>query len=246
MTTAAPRALAEKAGARPVKKKPLTKTEAARLKALSAFRKIGSYVRTRMEGLDEGDLIATERGTFCIVRKEFSTRRGAQMSVRNVETGALRSMKFDPREFLLRVRLPEVAEVRGIRWRIRQGDAVIFPGKDAQDGIVAIRHGRAWYRSAAPWTPLSDGEVILAVKEGQAYILRCESIPGETTVPKRFSPGTVVATRDRSAKEPSVWILAAPNEWVGNARGVIMSNAMIRHEMSRGTYQVLRVPEIET
>ncbi len=243
MTIAAPRALA-KAGARPVKKAP-TKTELARMKALSAFKKIGSYVRTRMEGLDEGDLIATERGTFCIIRKEFSTRRGAQLIVRDVETGSLCSMRFDPRMYLLRVRLPEVAEVRGIRWRIRQGDVVIFPGEEPQDGIVAIRHGRAWYRSAPPWTPLSDAEVILAAREGKALILHSDSVSRVVSPPRRFTPGTVVSTRDRVAKEPSVWILAAPNEWRGNARGVTVSNAMIRHELSKGTYQVLQVPEIE-
>lgn len=243
MTTAAPRALA-KAGARPVKKA-VSKTGAARDKAVAAFRKIGSWVRTRMDSLDEGDLIATDTGTFCIVRKEISSRRGSQLSVRNVETGSIKSMRFDPRAWLMRVRLPEVVSVRGISWRVAQGDVVLFPGENPEDGIVAIRHARSWFRTAAPWTPLSDGEVILAVKEGKAYILRCATISGDSPYPRRFSAGTVVATRDRTAKEPSVWILKSPNEWVGNARGVTMSNAMIRHELSRGTYRVLRVPEIE-
>lgn len=244
MTIAAPRALAKKAGARPVKA-PAKKTEAARNKALAAFRKIGSWVRTRMDSIDEGDLIATETGTYCVVRKEISGRRGSQLSVRHVETGSIRSMRFDPRAWLMRVRLPEVADIRGITWRLAQGDVVIYPGEEPQDGIVAIRHTRSWFRSAAPWTPLSDGEVILAVKEGRAYILRCSTISGDAPAPRRFAPGTVVATAHRAAKEPSVWILNAPNEWVGNARGVTMSNAMIRHELSRGTYRVLRVPEIE-
>lgn len=239
MTTAAPRALA-KAGARPVRK--AVKKARSRAKALSGF----PWIRTRMEAVDEGDLISTERGMFCIVRKEFSARRGSQISVRNVETGSMRSLAFDPRGWLLRLRLPEVVEVRGISWRVSPGDVVLYPGEEPQDAIVAIRHGRSWYRSAAPWTPLSDAEVVLSVKEAKAYILRCQTVPGGAPSPKRFAAGTVVATRNLSAKEPSVWVLAAPNEWVGNARGVVMSNAMIRHELSRGTYQVLRVPEIET
>lgn len=241
MSTAVQRASVAKTGARPVKGP--SRTERARQKSLSAFRKVGDYIRVRMETLEEGDVIATAEGTFCIVHKEPS-HRGSMMSVRNVVSRSVHRMRFNPRSWSLRVRVDPVQQDRGRNWTISIGDVVMLMADLPQNATVLVRHARTWMPAAAPWLPLGDAEVLLALKEGRARILRNSWRAAEAGVPDRLALGAVVATRNSRDREPSVYLHAAPNRWVSNSRGAELSSAMIRHELRRRTYEVLKPPEI--
>lgn len=243
MITAIPRASVTSAGARPVKGP--SQSERSRQKVVAAFQKIGSFARVRMESLEEGDVFSNHLGTFCVVRKALSCR-GSVISIRDMATRNVKGMRYEPRVWLLRVRLPEVLEHKGQNWRIRCGDVVVFPGNRADHATVAIRHARAWYPTSAPWLPLGDAEIVLALKERRAFVLRNSVRQGDPRVPDVLPLGMVVATRDVSVKEPSVFIQTAPNHWTSNSRGAALSTEMVKYELGRGTYQALRLPEVGT
>lgn len=241
MSAVITRASASRAGARPVKG-PST-AERTRLKVLAAFKKIGIFSQTRMASVDEGDVISTQTGTFAIVRKESSCR-GSMMSVRNLLTRDIKTMKFDPLARLLRLHVEPVQQDKGRRWTITPGDVVLLLADSPEAATALVRHSRAWMPTRAPWLPLSDAEVLLELREGRAAILRNSWRPGSVTMPERLHPGMVVATRNRKEREPSVYIHTAPDVWVSNSRGAELSNKMIRFELGRGTYEVLKLPEI--
>lgn len=219
-----------KAGASPVEK--------ALRRTIRAFRKVGSFAFVRMENVDEGDVIVTENAAYCIVRKEAHCR-GSVMSVRNVVTNAVKTVKFLPRARTSLLRLPSIFSLDGRSWIVRTGDVVIFP----KEKTALIRHSKLWYRTQAPWTAVSDGEVLLALTQGKAKVLRNSIRPGFKGVPEHLGVHAVVATADPRDREPSVWVRVAQDHWVGSTRGLTMSTAMIQYELGRGTYEVLQPPE---
>jgi hypothetical protein len=212
------------------------------MKSQNAFRKIGSYIRVRMEAVQEGDVISTPEGTFCIVRKESSCR-GSMMSVRNVVSRNVHRMRFEPMSWALRVTLESVLD-QGRRWTISTGDVVMLMADRPRNATVLIRHARVWMPSAAPWLPMGDAEVLLELKEGRAKVLRNSWHAPEPKVPESLPLGTVVAGRDRKDREPSVYLHSGPDLWVSNSRGATLSTAMIRYGLARRTYEVLKPPEI--
>lgn len=243
MSAVVTRASVSKTGARLVKGP--SRAERARQKSLNSFRKIGSYIRVRMEVLQEGDIISVPEGTFCIVRKESSCR-GSLMSVRDVVSRNVRRMTFDPLAWSLRVRLDPVQKDHGRNWTITTGDVVMLTADLPQNATILVRHARAWMPTSAPWLPMGDAEILLELKEGRAKILRNSWRSAGVGNPDRLLLGTVVATRSRKEREPSVYLHVSPNRWVSNSRGAELSTEMIRYELRRRTYEVLKSPEIGT
>lgn len=219
-----------------------SRAERAKRKSQNAFRKIGSYIRVRMEAVQEGDVISVPEGTFCIVRKEYSFK-GSMMSVRNVVTRNVHRMRFEPMNWALKVTLESVLD-QGRRWTITPGDVVMLMADRPKNATVVIRHARAWMPSAAPWLPMGDAEVLLELNEGRAKILRNSWRAADTGQSENFPLGTVVATKDRKDREPSVYLHKSPDLWVSNSRGANLSTAMIRYGLNRRTYEVLKPPEI--
>lgn len=198
-----------------------------------------------MKSLEEGDIITTPEGTYCIVRKESSCR-GSMMSVRDVVSRNVHRMRFDPLLWSMRVRIDPVQKDQGRNWTITQGDVVMLMADRPQNATILVRHARAWMPTKAPWLPLGDAEVLLELKEGRGRILRNSWRTPMTGIPDRLDLGMVVATRNRKDREPSVYLHAAPNVWVSNSRGASLSTAMVRFELRRRTYEVLQSPEIST
>jgi len=213
------------------------------MKSINAFRQVGSYIKVRMESLQEGDVISTPEGTFCIVRKASSCR-GSLMSVRNVVSREVRRMRFDPLAWSTRVRVEPVQKDQGRNWTLAVGDVVMLMADLPQHSTVLVRHTRAWMPTAAPWLPMGDAEVLVELKQGRARILRNSWHLAEPRVPERLGLGTVVVTRNRKEREPWVYLHASPNRWVSNSRGAELSTQMIRYELNRRTYEVLKPPEI--
>lgn len=240
MTTAVSRASVPRTEARPVKAP--SRVERAKIKSQNSFRKIGSYIRVQMESVQEGDVISTPEGTFCIVRKEHSFR-GSMMSVRNVVTRNVSRMRFEPKGWALRVKVESVKD-QGRNWTISTGDVVMLMADRPKNAVILIRHARAWMPTKAPWLPMGDAEVLLELKEGRARVLRNSWHAPEPRTPESLPLGTVVASRDRKEREPSVYLHTGPDLWVSNSRGASMSTAMIRYGLARRTYEVLKPPEI--
>ncbi len=219
-----------------------SRAERAAQKSRNSFRKIGSYIRVRMESVQEGDVISTPEGTFCIVRKEHSFR-GSMMSVRNVVSRNVHRMRFEPKGWALQVKIEDVQD-QGRRWTISAGDVVMLLADRPKNSVVLIRHARAWMPTKAPWLPMGDAEVLLELKEGRAKILRNSWRSAEPKTPEALPLGTVVAARNRKDREPSVYLHTGPDLWVSNSRGAAMSTAMVRYGLARKTYEVLKPPEI--
>jgi hypothetical protein len=195
-----------------------------------------------MESVQEGDIISTPEGTFCIVRKEHSFR-GSMMSVRDVVSRNVHRMRFEPKGWALRVKIEDVKD-QGRNWTISPGDVVMLMADRPKNAIILIRHTRVWMPSKAPWLPMGDAEVLLELREGRARVLRNSWHPPEPKVPESLPLGTVVATKDRKDREPSVYLHSGPDLWVSNSRGANLSTAMIRYGLARRTYEVLKSPEI--
>lgn len=239
MSAVTQRASVPKTGARAFRGP--SRTERIRLKSVNAFRKVGIYVRSRMDGVQEGDLIVVPDGTFCIIRKDSSCK-GSLMFVRDVLSRNVRSMRFEPMAWSQRLRVEQATD-RGRNWTISSGDVVAIKADRPWEDTVLIRHTRMWMPTAAPWIPFGDAEVLLALKEGRAHVLRNSWRPGVVGLRDHLPPGTVVATRNRKEHEPSVYLHVAPNRWVSNSRGAHLSTDMIRLGLSRRTYEVLKPPE---
>jgi hypothetical protein len=193
-----------------------------------------------MDALAEGSVLLMSDGAFVFQRIEYNPgRAGNRMILRDVDGSVTRSIRYLPNGWVTRLELPvEVAEGEGF-WMIQPGDIIWYPAHS----VVAIRHVSGWMRTAAPWTPCSDAEVILHLGEGRIEVLRSSLRQTGTKPRKTYPVGSVVACRVLKAPEPTVWVKTDESCWVSNVRGTTASDLMINYELSRRTYHVVRVPQ---
>lgn len=236
MTTAAVRPPVNSGG------RPLSGGSSRTLSA-NSLRKLGRFVRVRQAVLVEGDIVFHENSAFCIVHKDTMIRRGSLMTLRELGSNIVRRVRFDPRGFISLLRLPDVIEGQFGEWKIHPGDVVAYSAVRPEETVLAIRHRFGWYRTAAPWLPLTDAEVLLDLRERRAFMTRSSARPGGLDPRRVFLPGSAVATRDTTVAEPSVWVRTGEDYWVSNSRGAAISDQMVRYELRRGTYQFLNLPE---
>lgn len=225
----------------PLTQAPAVKAGAAPRKGFGAqdLHSLGDFAPTPMRKLDSGDVIALGRTAVCVVRRNVNARWGTGLIVRALGTTALRSItaNSDSRVSILRMR----EEVPG-GWPIRQGDVVLFPGKDLRRPMAAIRHEQDWHPTEPPWTPLCDAEVVLSVVQGEATVLR--SLRHRHGVPytHSFVTGSVAAPRNIRTKEPTVWLRTEPDYWTSSARGAAISDEMMKHQLTKASYHLVWVP----
>lgn len=205
-----------------------------------ALRSIGSCVTVRMDDISEGQVVLLRNKAHVVLRKNEIRGNGRRTFLRTMEGASVHSVPFMPESWITRLQLPlEVTDGEG-RWTIQQGDIVLYPGDTPEHAVAAIRHHFGWLRTAAPWAPFSDAEVILHVYEGRARVVRNATHQGAQPL-RKYPSGSVVACRQ--IDEPTVWVRLDNDLWVSNTPGVTASDLMINYELDRRTYHVVWVPE---
>lgn len=209
-----------------------------------ALRTIGTSVSTTMDSLTQGTVVLLAAGAFVVLRTEHGLRcKGDRLVLRDVDGAALRTIRYEATGWVTKLELPsEVAEGEGL-WTIQPGDIILYPGCAPERAVAAIRHPGGWMRTAAPWTPYSDAEVILHLREGRIRVLRSARHQAGTNPRKTYPVGSVVASRSRATAEPTVWLKTGDNYWVSNTRGTTASDVMVNYELKRRTYHVVHAPE---
>lgn len=201
--------------------------------------KIGGSVGVKMSALYEGDVILRPEGAFVVVRTHHDIGdNGRRMMIRDLEGTTVRSIPFASESWVNRLTIPSALTLG-----INPGDVVLYPNGAPQRSVAAIRHNVGWARTAAPWTPLSDGEILLHIREGKARVVR-DALRTGVESRQRMPMGTVVACRNLEAIEPTVWIRTGMDYWVGSNRGLTASDAMISYELGRHVYQTVWIPEM--
>jgi hypothetical protein len=203
------------------------------------LRRVGGSVNVRMDSLTEGHVLLRPEGAFVVVRPQHESRRnGLRVTIRDLENSTIRSIPYVPDGWVSRLELPSVTTLG-----IHVGDIVLYPHEAPERSVAAIRHNPGWARTAAPWAPFSDAEVVLHIREDKAQIIRNALRPGMQRR-KRLPVGSVVACRSVKAPEPTVWIRTDSDYWVSSNRGVTASDLMINYELDRRTYHVVWVPGV--
>lgn len=209
--------------------------------ARDELKGIGVFANARMGKLTEGVVVLVGGAPYVVLRTEHDTRRRgsrSRMIVRVMDGASVRSVPYDTAAWMTRLTLSaDMADL------IRLGDIVRYPGALPEHGMVAIRQQHGWMRTAAPWAPYADAEVLLHLREGRATVLR--SALCSAAIPPRghYPTGSVVACRDLKTTDPTVWIRTGEDYWVSHIRGVTASDVMINYEVDRRTYHVVWVPE---
>jgi hypothetical protein len=198
-----------------------------------------------MQDLAEGDVLILPSGAYVVTSTQYSVRRnGHRITLRALESSSLHSIPYLATARVTRLSIPpQVAEGEGL-WTIQAGDIVLYPGTSPERSVAAIRHHYGWLRTSAPWSPISDAEILLHVQEGRAHVIR-SSLRGGTQPLLHYPLGSVVACRSTKAPEPTVWVRTGDDYWVSNTRGVTASDLMINYELDRTTYHVVWVPKEE-
>jgi hypothetical protein len=209
-----------------------------------ALRALGTVVSAKMSTLVEGNILLMPRRAYVVLHTEYDLRRkGARLVLRDVEGAAIRTLPYEPDGWVTKLDLPaEITEGDGL-WVIRPGDIVLYPGDGPEHAMAAIRHHHGWMRTVAPWSPLSDAEVVIHLQEGRLEVLR-SSLRRRATSPRSIYPlGSVVASRNLQTPEPTVWLKTGDDYWVSSVRGVTASDVMINYELMRNTYHVVWAPK---
>jgi hypothetical protein len=214
---------------------------------LSALGRLGTYTAAGQQELADGDVVLYANSAFCVVKKPYQCYRGSYITLRELVTNDIRSVRIEPSMKLTRLNLGETVagnfDGRWQDWQLVVGDVVVYPSPLPAGAILAIRHSHGWCRTEAPWTPFADAEIVLDVIEGRARTVR-SSIRNAAADPRAMlTTGSVVATRRFLHQEPSVWFRKDEDYWVGNSRQAPLSDQMVRYELSRRTYEVLSLPE---
>lgn len=215
--------------------------------SLNTLARLGSFTPVVLENLAEGDVILYSDSAFYVVKKASQAYKGSYITLRELVTNSVRSVRIEPRVRVNRLDLdPLVAgnfDGRWDNWRIQVGDVVAYSGLLPDQPVLAIRHSQGWSRTSPPWTPFADVEIVHDVIEGFAQVVRSNVATLAEGSEAILATGSVVATRALTQSSPSVWVRRSEDCWVGNCRGVILSDQMIRYELGRRTYQRLRLPE---
>lgn len=211
--------------------------------SLRTLERIGTYTSVGPHSLHEGDVILYGGSVWCIVKKASQFYKGNYITLRELVSNTIRTVRIEPHMRVSRFEISSTVsgqfEGRWASWKLAVGDIVFYPDRN----VLAIRHSNGWYRTAAPWSQFADAEIVHDVFEGPALMVRSCVRPCPVFPETDFQIGSAVATRDLSSREPSVWFRQAEDYWVGNSRQAPLSDQMIRYELSRRTFQSLRLPE---
>lgn len=223
----------------PIRKAPAYAAGVSPSERAKDLRRVGGSVNVRMDSLTEGNVLLRPEGAFVVVRPQHELRRnGLRVTIRDLENSTLRSIPYVPESWVSRLELPSA-----ITLGIHSGDVVLYPHEAPERSVAAIRHNSGWARTAAPWAPFSDAEVLLHMAEDKARIIRNALRPGMERR-KRLPVGSVVACHNMKAPEPTVWIRTDSDYWVSSNRGATASDLMINYELDRRTYCVVWVPGV--
>lgn len=218
----------------PIRKAPAHVAGVSPSERAKDLRRVGGTVNVRMDSLVAGNVLLRPEGAFVVVRPQHESRRnGLRVTIRDLENSTIRSIPYVHDGWVSRLELPSALTLG-----IHPGDIVLYPHEAPERSVAAIRHSSGWARTAAPWAPFSDAEVLLHMSEHKAQVVRNALRPGVERR-KRLPVGTVVACRNVKAPEPTVWIRTSPDYWVSNNRGVTASDLMINYELDRRTYHVV-------
>lgn len=218
------------------KKAPVLATGASPFSLLDLLS-VGVRSPIRMGTLTEGDVVLHPDAPYVVVRTVGNRQRTSRyLLVRDVGSSTLRNVLNVPNSWVLKLELPEATMSH-----LNLGDVVLYPGGPVEPLGAAIRSHNGWSRTLAPWTPACDVEILLHLQQQRAQIVRNFMTPGSER-PYRMPVGTVVATRDLTVREPTVWVRTAPNYWIGSVRGLTASDLMINHELNRRIYETVWVP----
>lgn len=202
------------------------------------LRRIGGTFTVRMDSLTEGDILLRPERALVVVHTRHDARAlGQRVLLRELEGTTLRSIPFVPQSWVTRLEIP-FATTAGLT----PGTIVLYPAQQPEHSVVTIRHRAGWARTAAPWPLFSDGEIALHLREDRARIIRSTLLRGVRRR-RRMPLGTVVACRNLSNPEPTVWIRTGPDYWTGSTRGVTASDAMMNYELDRRIYHTVWIPE---
>jgi len=206
------------------------------------LRSIGTCSGISMKDLAEGDVLLLSGNAYVVMKMTYGVRRsGGRLPLRTLESSVIHTIPYLANAQVTRLNLPpQIAEEEGL-WTIQPGDIVLYPGSSPEDSVAAIRHHYGWLRTAAPWPPTSDAEILLHVQDGRARVIR-SSRRGGTQPLLHYPVGSVVACLNTKVTEPTVWVRTGDDYWVSNARGVTASDLMINYELDRRTYHVVWVP----
>jgi len=205
------------------------------------MRSLGPYGRVRHEELDEGDVVLYENSAYCVIEK-VTCPSDVLLILRELGSDQVRRSRLGRLGRIPRLRLSRLVEGMGEPWEMQKGDVVVYLADKAEDTFLAVRQNAMWGRTKAPWVPLSDAEVLVDLRAGRARVLRSSNHLRGIDPREMLQVGAVAATRYGAAGDHSAWMRVAHNEWVGNVRAVEMSDAMVRYELLRGTYQLLPNP----
>lgn len=211
--------------------------------AWSTLRKLGSSTIRRQEALHEGDIVLRDGFGFCVLKKDPIVKRGSKIVLRELGTNFVQSAQYQPKARISVLVLPDGVPTPQGLWKVLPGDVVIYPGDPSKALVAAIRHRHGWHRTAAPWQPMTDAEILLDLQASRAILVRSHLAQGGKDPRAPFSPGAVAASRNLNLPEPSVWVRTAEDFWASNSRGAAVSDQMVRYELDRGTYQILQLPE---
>jgi hypothetical protein len=215
----------------------------------AALGEFGTYVGVESRQVCEGDVVLYDSSLYSVVKKTCRASRGLYVILRELVTNDLRTVRMEPGVKLSRFDAEQSIygefDGRMASWTPSVGDVVLYPGIFTDGHVLAVRNSSGgWHRTEAPWTSVADAEVILDVTQGKALMVRSNVRAAASEPPEgEFPVGMVVVTRDRRQRDPSVWFRQFEDCWVTNARGVHVSDQMIRYELERGTYQALSLPE---
>jgi hypothetical protein len=191
--------------------------------------------------LREGETILLGQVPYSVVFRRPRQRNGrVTFVVENQGTGNRSNMWCDKGAKIFRLHIPrqDVGLAKG--WKIRHGDVVIYPGRRGAPTVAAIRHLAGWYTTTTRRTPLPDAKVLQDVREGTARVVRNDRLRPALDTIYTYQVGSVVAVRDETVPDPTVWVCTEKNVW-RSSTGVEASDQMIRYEMGRDTYLLVAV-----
>jgi hypothetical protein len=209
---------------------------------VKTLRDLGTCTNVKMESLVKGNLLLLSGFVYVVLSPEEDRNGKDSLVLRELEHDTLRSLRYDPAAWVTQLQVsPQVVEHEG-QWVIQNGDIVLYPGATPGQGVAVVRHPRGWIRTAAPWMPSSDAEVVLHVTEGRAKVVRSALRRPWIPPSPPYGTGCVVACRDIKLPEPTVWIRSGDDYWISSTRATA-SDSMINYEIQRGTYHVAWTPE---
>lgn len=194
------------------------------------------YRKVDEKYLREGETVLLGQVPHAVVLRRPRQRNGrVTFLVENLVTRNRTNLWCDKGEKLYRLFIPRQTVGMAKDWKINHGDVVIYPGRQGAPTVAAIRHLAGWYTTTSRRVPLPDSKIVQDVREGRAQVVRNDRLRPVLSEAHLYQIGSVIAVRDESVTDPTVWVRIDRNVW-RSSTGVEASDQMIRFEMDRETY----------